>query len=253
MNIIESKSNPKIKNLKKLIADRKYRYSNKEYVIEGIRALKDVDVIKEIFVCEGRAIPKVVAGKTYIVEKNCFKYISSTENSQGVLAVVPLKVLNSSEIRKDLKYVLLDRLQDPGNMGTIIRTAAAFNLNGIILTPGCVDPFSPKTARASAGCITKTNVINIKKMDEIKGFNIIGADLKGEDIAGFQWPNGYILCIGNESVGLSAEVKVSAKVLVSIPISNSVESLNAGISLGIILYCATMGKGGQSQKQINLT
>ncbi len=85
-----------------------------------------------------------------------------------MIAVVPLNVLNSSEIRKDLKYVLLDRLQDPGNMGTVIRTAAAFNLNGIILTPGCVDPFSPKTARASAGYITKTNVINIKIWMKLK-------------------------------------------------------------------------------------
>ena len=239
MNIIKSKSNPKIKNLKKLITDRKHRYLNKEYVIEGVRALDNVVGIKEIFVCEGTAIPKVIAGKIYIVEENCFNYVSSTKNSQGVIAVIPLNVLNSSEIRKDLKYVLLNRLQDPGNMGTIIRTAAAFNLNGIILTPGCVDPFSPKTARASAGCIAQTKVINIENMDEVKGYNIIGADLRGEDIAGFQWPKGFILCIGNESEGLSAEVISSAKALVSIPISDSVESLNAGISLGIILYCAT--------------
>lgn len=236
--IITSRENKKIKHLKKLLTDKDYRYFTNEYLIEGMNALDDADSIKEIFALKGVNVPEIYRNKTYTVDGKVFGYISDTENSQGIVAVASLSVLNSSQILENMRYVLLDRLQDPGNMGTIIRSVCAFNFRGIIVNRGCVDPFSPKSARASAGSIGKIDIIRIEDISELKDYNLISADLRGENISGFKWPEGFILCIGNEAKGVSDQIKAVSKNIVSIPISNSTESLNAAVACGIILFCA---------------
>lgn len=239
VNSITSKENKKIKHLKKLLADRDYRYLSKEYAVEGPHWLDDAEKIKEIFVLKGTDVPEIGADKTYIVDEKVFKCISETENSQGIIAVFPLNLQGASEIRKNSRYVFLDRLQDPGNMGTIIRTACAFDIKGLIVNQGCVDPFSPKVVRSASGSIGKIEIIKIDDVTELKDFNLITADLKGENILKFSWPEGFILCIGNEAGGVSEQVKSLSKHIVTIPISNSTESLNAAVACGIILYSAS--------------
>jgi TrmH family RNA methyltransferase len=153
--IITSKDNPRIKHVRKLLADKQYRYQMNEYAIEGVRALDDLRTAKELFVCEGTAVPELQGATVYVVSQHVFAHMTATENGQGIIAVAPLSLSGPDRIDPAGRYVLLDRLQDPGNMGTIIRTACAFALRGIIITPGCVDPFSPKVVRSAAGALGK--------------------------------------------------------------------------------------------------
>lgn len=236
---ISSRENSRIKHLRKLISDKTYRYENMEYAAEGMHALENINEAKELFICDGTPLPQLKASKTYTVDKPIFNSISSTEHSQGIVAIVKMNLKSGSSLRKDERYVLLDRLQDPGNMGTIIRSACAFTIRGIILTPGCVDAFSPKVTRAAAGALAKVDIINIENLNEIAGFNIIASNLKGKDASLFNWPESFILAIGNEAAGVSGELLSMAGTSVSIPISGCVESLNAAVAAGILFYQST--------------
>ena len=236
---IASKDNPRIKRISKLLKDKEFRYSEGEYVIEGRRAVQDSKDIKEIYVSEGAEAAILGSSKHFLVKKSVFDSISSTEKSQGIIAIAGLKIKDSSFIRKDGRYVFLDQLQDPGNMGTIIRVAAAFGLDGIILSAGTVDPFSPKVVRSAAGSTGKLDVIKIEAPNELKAYNVIAADIKGTKLSDFNWPKSFILAIGNEGAGLSDGLAAVSKAAVSIRISPEVESLNAAVSCAILLYDAS--------------
>ncbi len=237
--MITSKENPKIKFLSRLLKDRDFRYSQSRYVSEGIKSIEDSKEVDEIYLREGVKPPEVKSNHLYTVKESVFRSISSTENSQGVVAVLPFHLKDLSAIRKDEKYVLPDQLQDPGNMGTIIRTAASFNVRGIIVPPGSVDPFSPKAVRASAGLVGKIDVIQIGSYEELSAFEIVAAEKGGSDARSFVWPKGFILAVGNEGRGLSEGLLAHIKYRVSIPIARGVDSLNAAVSAAILLFLGT--------------
>ena len=137
----------------------------------------------------------------------------------------------------DKNYVLLDALQDPGNAGTIIRTAAAFGYNGVIITSGCVDPFSPKVVRATMGAIFQCSIVLLDDLSVLKEHCVIAADLEGQDIASLQLNTPYILAIGSEARGLSLELRPWISQTVNIPLHNrNVNSLNAAVAAGIAMY-----------------
>jgi RNA methyltransferase, TrmH family len=234
--IINSKFNKKIVHLRKLITSKEYRYSCGQYVAEGLRLLDKINEVKELYIREDVSVPKVKFGKAYKIDKRVFDSISSTENSQGIIAVIKLDIQGEDCLKSDKRYCLLDRIQDPGNAGTIIRSACAFGFDGIITLPGTVDPFSPKVVRASAGTLSNINVVSIEKPESIGHLNIINADTRGRDAADFVWPEGFVLAIGNEGEGVSPEIRSISKQSVSIPISERVESLNASVSAGILFY-----------------
>ncbi len=236
MDLISSKDNPEIKHLKKLIDDKDFRYGVHEYIVEGLFALKDVKQAKKLFVREGSLPAEVKAGKVFTVSKQLFDRLSPLENNQGVIGICELILKDPGDIDSNSRYVFLDRLQDPGNMGTIIRTAAAFGMKGIIFLKGTVDPFSPKVVRAAAGSLAKLDVIMARDYLYLRPFNIVAADAGGENLFGFKWPKNFILAIGNEGSGLSEEVLSCSKARVSIPMPGGTESLNAAVSAGIILY-----------------
>ncbi|OGS17119.1 MAG: hypothetical protein A2219_04700 [Elusimicrobia bacterium RIFOXYA2_FULL_50_26] len=235
---ITSKENARLKHVRKLLADKDYRYQTQEYVIEGPHALGRIAQVNELFVRAGAALPQVKADSLYCVETRAFGAITSTENSQGIVATAPLKVFGAQRISPGGRYVLLDRIQDPGNMGAIMRSACAFGYDAIIITPGCVDPFSPKVVRAAAGALTAIDVIQLKNQAELADYDIITASMDGKDISDFAWPDHFIIAIGSEAAGLSPEIRAMAKSTVSIPISNAMESLNAAVAAGILLYLA---------------
>jgi len=242
---ITSRINDRIKHLRKLLSDRDYRYEQKEFAVEGVRALDGIKNILELYVREDVNPPDIECARTYIVSKGAFESAALTENSQGVIAVARLDVLGVSGLDKDSRYLLLDRLQDPGNMGTIIRTACAFGFKGVVTTPGTVDPFSPKVTRAAAGALWKIDVIRAESLDAVSPFNIIAADPSGIDVNGFEWPAGFLLAVGNEAGGLSEDIKRSARTSVRIPISENMESLNASVSAGILMYLSFKATGGK--------
>ena len=236
---IASKDNPRIKHISKLLKDKEFRYSEGEYVIEGRRAVQDSRDITEVYVSEGTDIQGLSTPKLFVVNKSVYDSISSTENSQGIVAIAKLSLGDASAIKQNGRYVFLDRLQDPGNLGTIVRVTAAFGFDGIIFSKGTVDPFSPKAVRSAAGNLGNIEVIIIESPSDLKTFDVIAADIKGEKLGDFKWPKSFILAIGNEGAGLSDDLVAVSKAAVSIRISSKVESLNAAVSCAILLYDAS--------------
>ena len=235
--MITSATNPKIKHLQKLIRDRKYRYQQAQFVAEGYRQLEGGSNILSLYLSSSARKPEIDIDpdKLHIVDKKIFDRLADTENSQGILAVCALEYESTVETNK--RYVLLDALQDPGNAGTIIRTAAAFGYDGIIVTGGCVDPFSPKVVRAAMGAVFQCAIVILDDFSALKDCCVVAADLEGQDIASLQPNLAYILAIGSEARGLSPELRSRVSQTVTIPLRNrAVNSLNAAVAAGIVMY-----------------
>jgi len=234
--IISSPDNAEVKHLKKLAADPDYRYENAQYLIEGVRALDDNGSIVKIYLREGTSLPLKCEAPSRTLAKNLFDKISLTQNSQGVIAVSKLKVYGSSDIDPARRYVLFDRVQDPGNMGSMIRTACAFGFDGAVVMKGCVDPFSPKVVRSSMSGTDKIKIITADSQAQLAKFTLIAADMSGESIDKFRWPKAFIIVIGNEANGISEEMLNACSHRVSIPVRGNIESLNASVAAGIVLF-----------------
>jgi len=180
----------------------------------------------------------------YLLPDKLFKEISDTDNPQGILAVIKMKD-NSFEdiIKKSSFIILLDALQDPGNMGTIIRTAHAGGVDGIILTKGCVDIYNPKTLRATMGSIFSVPVFTLTDIEasitEIKkyGFKVVSTDISTTNkIYDADFKQKIALVIGNEANGICEKILDSSDLRVMIPMPGKAESLNASIATGIFIY-----------------
>ncbi len=235
--IITSKSNPQIKEISKLVADKKFRDELGLYVVEGVKPVNECIAagckIKEI-VCTEKFSASYEGALT--VSDGVFSFISSEKTPQGVLAVVytPKNELKAPE----KSCILLDRIQDPGNLGTIIRTANAAGYDEIYLI-NCADAYSPKAVRASMSgiffvtvyCGEREEVLNV-----LKGVPLICADMHGENIFEFSAPEKFCLCIGNEGSGICKEIFDVAEYKIKIPMRKTCESLNAAISAGIAMY-----------------
>lgn len=233
--LITSKSNPIIKAVSAL-ADKKFRKQYNQYVVEGIKPVREcIDAgfeIERIICVEGL---DGFEGATVVTE-SVFKSISSEKTPQGVLAVVKIPHFQLKPPEK--ACLLLDCLQDPGNLGTVIRTANAAGYDEIYLI-NCTDPYSPKAVRASMSGIFFVNIYQGTREEILKtleGVPLICADMNGENIFGFNPPERFCLCIGNEGSGISNEIKGRASYTVKIPMRDTCESLNAAVSAGIAMY-----------------
>ena len=234
--LITSKSNPVIKSVQSL-ADKKFRKQQQLYIVEGIKPVRECIyagcAIERIICVEG--LENSFAGATVVTE-SVFKSISSEKTPQGVLAVV--KLPQSSIKPPQSKCLLLDCIQDPGNLGTIIRTANAAGYSEIYAV-NCTDPYSPKAVRASMSGIFFVNIYQgtrAEVLEALKGVSLICADMCGDDIFSFSPPEKFCLCIGNEGSGISGEIKKRAAFTVKIPMRSTCESLNAAVSAGIAMY-----------------
>lgn len=234
--IITSKSNPTIKEIIKL-NDKKYRRETGLYLVEGTKPVSEC-------IAAGGEVEKVICteklSENYhnpiVVSEDVFGAISSEKTPQGVIAVV--KIPNISLNSPQNSCILLDRLQDPGNLGTIIRTANAAGYREIYLI-NCTDPYSPKAVRASMSGIFFTEIYQGSEeeiLNTLKGLPLISADMYGENIFGFEPPSKFCLCIGNEGSGISDVIKNKSNYKVKIPMSETCESLNAAVSAGIAMY-----------------
>lgn len=235
--IITSKSNPIIKDIIKLQSDKKFRIAEKSYIVEGIKPVKEC-------IAAGLDIRKIICteelsdtfNSAQMVSESVFNAISSEKTPQGVLAIVGLPE-NELQPPKN-SCILLDRLQDPGNFGTIIRTANAAGYSEIYAI-NCTDAYSPKAVRASMSGIFFVKVYAgtcEEILSVLEGVPLICADMSGEDIFNFVPPEKFCLCIGNEGGGLSAEIKDKSHFKVKIPMQETCESLNAAVSAGIVMY-----------------
>ena len=242
--IITSKDNEIIKNIKKL-KEKKYRLDS--YIVEGIKMVKEaISENQEIALIAIREDFKIDFDtkniKTVTISNKIFNDISDVKTPQGILAVI--KKNQNNQIETNSNYILaLDSLQDPGNMGTIIRTADSANINQIIISKTTVDPYSPKVIRSTMGAIYRTNIIEVEDLKttlkeiQSKGFQIITTDLKAtQSIYDINYNNKTVVVIGNEANGVSQEILQTADKKVIIPMLGKTESLNASIAASIMIY-----------------
>ena len=254
MQVISSKDNELIKHIKKL-KDKKYRDESNEYIIEGIKlieeAVKEQAKIKKIIVCENTTktyeIPtsvKIEIAKyecIYVTEK-IFNSITQVTNPQGLMAIIE-KTPETQEIdfTQDL-IVILDDVQDPGNLGTILRTIDSVGLNQVIVSRDSADAFNPKVVRSTMGAIFRVKIIETENLIEtikvIKKhhFKLVVTSLQTEKSIYDIDFNKKMIVIGNESNGVSKEIQDMAYEKVKIPMLGKTESLNASVAAGIVMY-----------------
>lgn len=254
MQTISSKDNNIIKHIKKL-KEKKYRDEFNEFIIEGIKILKEAIAekakIKKIIFCES-FIQKndideikntnVSEDNIICVSDSIFKIITDVGTPQGVLAVIEKSKKISFQELNDEIFIALDDLQDPGNLGTILRTADSANIKNIIVSKGTVDAYSSKVVRSTMGAIFRINVIeceNFEKSLEIlkdKGYNIIVTSLDAKETIYNVNYQSSVIVIGNEANGVSKQIQNLANKKVIIPMLGKTESLNASVAAGIIIY-----------------
>ena len=254
MQKISSKDNEFIKHIKKL-KDKKYRDLSNEYIIEGIKlveeAIKENAKIKQIIICEECtntiAIPKNIMYEVakfecvYVTEK-VFSYITEVKNPQGILAVIE-KQNNENDIdfSEDI-IVALDDIQDPGNLGTILRTVDSIGLKQILVSKGTADSYNPKVVRSTMGAIFRVKVIeceNLQKtLKEVQKhkFKLVVTSLQTDKSLYDVEFNKKVIVIGNEANGVSEEIQNLADEKIKIPMLGKTESLNASVATGIVLY-----------------
>ena len=247
---IESKDNALFKFTKKL-KERKHRTKENKYIIEGFRLVEEAFKagcnVEYILLCESRdkKLDRYLSDhldetKSYIISETLFSQLCSTENPQGVIAVIQQKN-NANDIEGDF-FLLCDKVQDPGNLGTIIRSAHAAGVNAIILTKGTVDIYNDKTIRSTMGSIFYVPIIydnDLSFLNKLKseGFSLVATSLEesrnffDEDLS-----QKVILSVGNEGNGISKEIFDLADKKVKIPMPGGAESLNVGVATSIILF-----------------
>ena len=260
MNTITSRDNKILKHVKKL-GSVSYRAKSREFIAEGERLCNEalacnadisLAIMSETFIDENVNFQKKLDDlkvKVYTVPDKLFDDISKTDTPQGVLFVI--KQANGENVNfADISRVLvLDGVAEPGNMGTIIRTAGAFGFSTIILVNSCVDIYNPKVVRSTMGGIFRSDFIRagcrgepcspVDIIETLKsaGFKIIATALKNAvDINTINFDGKIALVIGNEANGVSSELLELSDVNVKIPMANGAESLNAAVAAGIVMY-----------------
>lgn len=175
---------------------------------------------------------------------------ADTATPQGVLAVAPEPDDRWIEgVGPDARLLVLDALQDPGNVGTLVRAAAALGATGVVLLDGSVDPWNPKAVRSSAGAVFRCPIA-LRKTDEVlerlarAGLPLLVADAAGQDVAPPPWHGGWALVVGSEGHGVRDRMRAAAAQTVRVPMVGGVESLNAGVAGSILLYELTRHRGG---------
>lgn len=239
MRQIDSVKNPYIIELNKL-KQNKYRQSQKLFLIEGYhlveeahqsKLLKTVLITKEEDYIEG--VENVLVSESVIAK------LANTNSPQGIVGVC--NIFDNTNLVGQ-RYLLLDNIQDPGNVGTLIRTAAAFNIEMVILGDGCADLYNDKTIRATQGAIFKIPIVQkdlLSAISELKKEKvyIIGTDLEsGSELKEIKYLKSYALILGNEGTGVNPLLLKQTNYNVYLKMNKSIESLNVAIAGGIILY-----------------
>ena len=245
--IITSKDNETIKSIKKL-KEKKYRTEN--FIVEGIKMVKEA--------LEQAEVEKIIVSETFsssddfkslncdeqkllIASDKVFEDLTDVVTPQGIIAVV--KKSSNSEINYSDEFVLaLDGIQDPGNLGTIIRTADSANIKQILVSKDTVDAYSPKVVRSTMGGIFRTKVIEVEDLAQSlieyknNGFKVLTTELSAEkSIYDIDYQKSVVV-IGNEANGVTEKVSKVASEKVIIPMLGKTESLNAAVATSIMIY-----------------
>lgn len=245
-DVIQSPHNPILKRLRSL-GHRKTRYAERAFVLEGTRAFSaaiDAGVEPMATLVADDASPELLAlagpYRPRFVERRLFNQCMETDTPQGIAAIAPMPVSELIEIDAPL-IVALDGIGDPGNLGTIVRSAAAAGADGILLGPGCVDPYNAKTVRSAMGALFAIPLWEHgPEADDWlrthcpERWLAAGDGERGYD--GPLWRGGVAMIIGSEAHGASAWGRALATGSVQIPVTRSIESLNAAVAASILLF-----------------
>lgn len=251
---ITSKDNELIKHIKKL-KDKKYRDISNEFMIEGVKlvaeAIQENANIKQIVLCDdcerSDLIPKdlmyeIAKYDCVYVTENLFSYLSEVQNPQGILAVIGKNNQeNQIDYGQDI-IVTLDDVQDPGNLGNILRTVDSIGLTQILVSKGTADCYNPKVVRSTMGAIFRIKIIEcedlVKTLKEIRKhkFKVMVSSLQTDNSIYDVNFNKKVIIIGNEANGVDVNIQNMADEKVKIPMLGKTESLNASVATGVILY-----------------
>ncbi len=232
-------SKAQLKILRRL-KQKKYRYLDKKFTAEGNKLVNDLMEAgwrPDDIYAHDEVDLKLFPGAE-LISKSDRKLLSSQDNPSGVLAVFRMPEIQHPD-ELDSSALALYGVQDPGNMGTIIRTAAWFGFTQLVLLDGCVDPFNEKAVQASMGSIAHINLIVAPNayLEKWKadGFNLLAADMQGDDVYAFDWPKKWLLLMGNEGQGLKGLPTDCQSITIPSLASNGPESLNVSIATAVIL------------------
>ncbi len=253
MEEITSIKNDKVKYLRKLY-QKKYRKKRNQFILEGLRlirgAYKSGADIASIYLTrdyynEHKSESFLINNeeKLIFVSDSLISEVADTENPQEVIAIVNEPQTSQEEVLSKDYILVIDQIQDPGNMGTMIRTAAAAGFQSVIISKGSVDVFNLKVLRSTVGAIYSLPFIKDIELDDLKGMlnskkqNIYAADLNTDKYYNeVKYVEPLSLIIGNEGNGIRRQLIDIADVCVKIPLKGNIESLNAGVAGGIIMF-----------------
>jgi len=255
---ITSTANRRIVEARKL-TQRKHRRRQGRFLVEGVQLVRmglERDwVPDQVFYCadhlDGTVTTALLAkleqagAPVYAVSALVMDKLSARDVSKGVVVTFPIREMNLADIadRDDCLIVLLDRLQDLGNVGTLIRTADAVGATGVVLVEPCADPFDPKTVRATMGSLFNLPVVRVTDIREVerftstRGISLVGADVhKGVAWGQGIWQPRQALVLGNEAHGLSSDVRELVTDWARLPMRGGAESLNVAVAGGVLMY-----------------
>lgn len=253
--MISSESNGQIKELSKLQKQSRFRRKQQVFVVEGIKMLQEAaghGKLQKIYLSEEKYaalssdLSALLEEYEYeVVTDTVFHKVSDTVTPQGVLGLVTIPQYSLDDMLQQERrnYILLDDLRDPGNLGTIMRTAEGAGMSGVILSSGSVDLFNPKVVRSTMGAIFRMPYCYVDSMPEtVRKIREVGCEIYAAAMEGsmvYDEPDytaGAAVVIGNEANGVSDAVLQEKPVNIRIPMEGELESLNAAVSAAVIMY-----------------
>lgn len=249
MKQITSLQNPLVKHLAKLQHNSDYRHDHHRIVIEGEKIIGEVCrkiAPVTLFVLDPEAIPSGIScEETYVVTEEIIHKIAGSQHPEGIIAEIDMPKQQSLKGCRSL--IVLDGINDPGNLGALLRSSVAFGWEGVFLLDGCCDPYNDKSLRAARGATFRIPIGmgNWDRLDKIIAEGKMTpyvADLSGTPLSGISSVKAPALILGNEARGVSSEAKKRAKAI-TIPMSGDIESLNVAVAGGIIMYALGQMRG----------
>lgn len=256
--MITSTSNQKIKNLSKLVKTAKERKKQDVFVVEGIRMFAEIPrgLHVETFATESfyEKNKDLFEGLSFeLVAEHIMESVSDTKTPQGVMSLVKRQhydldqVCGYSDYMKQIGIqnpliMALENIQDPGNLGTILRTAEGAGVSGVLMSRETVDIYNPKVVRSTMGSIFRVPFCYVENLTSCiaelndKNYSTYSAHLQGQTFYDYDYEHSTIFCIGNEGNGLSEELSAITKGKIKIPMMGNVESLNAATASTVLMY-----------------
>jgi TrmH family RNA methyltransferase len=247
VEVITGRTNPLMTHIRRLESSRAYRGESGEFVCDGYKlfeeAIKWKARVTTVVYAEGaRMLAGAESARTAVVPKDLMRSISPSESPQGVLFLCAEERRALPEKLDGARYIVLDGVQDPGNVGTVLRTADAFDADAMICVNACADIYNPKTVRATMGAVFRRPVYEcsaaeLKSALTASGIPLYGAALRDdtEDARDADMTRAAV-AVGSEGKGLSEEVLALCDRTIRIPMSERCESLNAAVAAAVLLW-----------------